>query len=197
VTEEKQAPFPDPIETDRLLIRSPRPGDGIEVNQAIRESYSDLHEWMEWASYIPEVAETEQRKQEAQARFLAGEDFQVHAYLKTINVLVAVATLHPLNWSVPSFEIGYWCRRGFQGQGYVTETVRALTQVGLEVFEANRIQICCDERNIRSRRVAERAGYSLEAVLKNEQRAPDGKLRNTLVFVVFPHTEQIPSLIST
>ena len=183
---EKRALFPDPIETDRLLIRSPRPGDGVEVNQAIRESYADLHEWMDWATYVPDVAELEQRKQEARARFLAGEDFQVHAYLKTTNVLVTVAALHPLNGSVPSFEIGYWGRLGYQGQGYVTETVRVLTRVGLEVFQANRIQICCDERNLRSRRVAERAGYDLEAVLKNEQRAPDGKLRNTLVFVVFP-----------
>jgi RimJ/RimL family protein N-acetyltransferase len=186
VTEAKRSLFPDPIETGRLLLRSPRPGDGVEVNQAIHESYADLHEWMDWASYLPDVAETEQRKQEARARFLAGEDFQVHAYLKTTNVLVAVATLHPLNWSVPSFEIGYWCRCGYQGQGYVTETVCALTRVGLDVFQANRIQICCDERNVRSRRVAERAGYELEAVLKNDQRAPDGRLRNTLVFVVFP-----------
>ncbi len=184
MTEAKQAPFPDPIETDRLLLRSPRPGDGVEVHQAIRESYADLHEWMDWASCLPDVAEIEQRKQQAHARFLAGEDFQVHAYLKTTNVLVAVAALHPLHWSVPSFEIGYWGRYGYQGQGCVTETVRALTRVGLDVFQAKRIQICCDERNLRSRRVAERAGYDLEAVLKNEQRAPDGRLRNTLVFVV-------------
>ncbi len=186
MTEAKRALFPDPIETERLLLRSPQPGDGAEVNQAIRESYADLHEWMDWASYLPDVAETERRKQEAHASFLAGEDFQVHAYLKTHPVLVAVATLHPLNWSVPSFEIGYWCRCGYQGQGYVTETVRALTQVGFDVFQANRIQICCDERNLRSHRVAEKAGYDLEAVLKNEQRAPDGRLRNTLVFVRFP-----------
>ncbi len=184
MTEAKRALFPDPIETDRLLIRSARPGDGAEVNQAVRDSYEDLHTWMDWASYLPDVAETEQRKQEAYASFLAGEDFQVHAYLKTTNVLVTVAGLHPLNWSVPSFEIGYWCPCAYQGNGYVTETVRALTRVGLDVFQANRIQICCDERNLRSRRVAERAGYELEAVLKNEQRAPDGKLRNTLVFVV-------------
>jgi RimJ/RimL family protein N-acetyltransferase len=189
VSEAKRPPFPDPIETDRLLLRAPRPGDGAEVNQAIRESYSELHEWMDWATYIPEVAETEQRKQEAHARFLAGEDFQVHAYLKLNNALVVVATLHPLNWSVPSFEIGYWGRSGYQGQGYVTESVREMTRVGFDVFQANRIQICCDERNIRSRRVAERAGYELEAVLKNEQRAPDGRLRNTLVFALFSMPE--------
>jgi RimJ/RimL family protein N-acetyltransferase len=186
VIEVKRPPFPDPLETERLLLRSPQPGDGIEVNQAIRESYADLHEWMDWATYLPDVEETEQRKQEARARFLAGEDFQVHAYLKTTYALVAVAALHPLNWSVPSFEIGYWGRCGYQGQGYVSETVRALTRVALEVFQANRIQICCDERNLRSRRVAKRAGYELEAVLKNDQRAPDGRLRNTLVFAVFP-----------
>jgi hypothetical protein len=61
VTEAKRPPFPDPIETERLLLRSPRPGDGAEVNQTIRESFADLHEWMDWASYLPDVAETERR----------------------------------------------------------------------------------------------------------------------------------------
>ena len=62
LTEAERALFPDPINTDRLLLRSPQPGDGVEVNQAIRESYADLHEWMDWANYLPDVEETEQRK---------------------------------------------------------------------------------------------------------------------------------------
>ena len=178
--------FPEQIETARLLIRAPREGDGAEVNAAIRETYADLHQWMEWASYVPQVEETEQRSQRARAQFIAGEDFNVRAYLKTTGVLVLGAALHPLDWQVPKFEIGYWCRAAFQGQGYVTETVQALTHIGFEVFGANRIEIRCDARNLRSRRVAERTGYTLEATLKNDMTAPDGKLRDTFIYALFP-----------
>jgi RimJ/RimL family protein N-acetyltransferase len=58
--------------------------------------------------------------------------------------------------------------------------------VGFEQLGANRIEIRCDARNSRSRRVAERAGYRLEAELKNDIRAPDGLLRNTLIYALFP-----------
>ena len=180
--------FPEQIQTARLLLRAPREGDGAEVNAAVRETYADLHEWMEWASYLPEVEETEQRGQSARAKFLAGEDFTVRAYLKTTGALALCAGLHPLDWKVPKFEIGYWCRAGYQGQGYVTETVCALTRIGFDVFGANRIEIRCDARNLRSRRVAEGAGYTLAATLKNDVVAPDGKLRDTLVFALFPET---------
>ena len=93
--------FPEQIETARLLLCAPRAGDGAEVNAAIRETYADLHQWMEWASYVPEVEETEQRGQSARAKFLAGEDFNVRAYLKTTGSLALGAGLHPLDWKVP------------------------------------------------------------------------------------------------
>ena len=178
--------FPDRFETDRLIIRAPRNNDGAEVNAAIRETYADLHQWMEWADHLPTVAETEENRRRANHNFRAGEDFSVQAYLKSTGALGVCAGLHPMNWQVPKFAIGYWCRAGYQGQGYVTETVRALTQIGIEILRANRIEIRCDERNEPSRRVAERAGYRLEGRLKNDKIAPDGGLRHTLIFAISP-----------
>jgi RimJ/RimL family protein N-acetyltransferase len=54
------------------------------------------------------------------------------------------------------------------------------------VLKARRIEIRCDARNTRSAAVAERAGYTLEARLHHDTRAPDGSLRDTLVYVKFP-----------
>lgn len=178
--------FHEQIETERLIIRPPRIGDGAEVNAAIRETYADLHQWMEWADHLPTVAETEDNRRCANHNFRAGEDFSVQAYLKSTGALTVCAGLHPKNWQVPKFAIGYWCRAGYQGQGYVTETVRALTQIGIEILGANRIEIRCDERNERSRRVAERVGYRLEGRFKNDMIAPDGGLRHTLIFAMTP-----------
>ena len=182
--------FPERIETARLIVRAPREGDGAEVNAAIRETYADLHEWMDWADHLPDVGETEQRCKVAREKFLAGDDFNVRAYLKTTGALALCAGLHPRDWDVPKFEIGYWCRAGYQGHGYVTETVQALTRIGFDLFGANRIEIRCDVRNLRSRAVAERAGYSLEATLKNDVVAPDGHLRDTVVYALFPHASK-------
>lgn len=38
--------FPESFETERLLIRSPLPGDGPEMHAAIKESLGQLTPWM-------------------------------------------------------------------------------------------------------------------------------------------------------
>ena len=40
--------FPERFETERLLIRSPMPGDGSELYAAVRESMDELLPWMPW-----------------------------------------------------------------------------------------------------------------------------------------------------
>ncbi len=177
---------PEAIETDRLILRMPLPGDAPEVNMAIRETFDELHRWMDWAGHLPTVEETEEVGRKAHERFLARTDFPFRAYLKSTGSFVLASGLHPRDWEVPRFEIGYWCRASLQGQGFVTEAVRALTLLGFETMKANRIEIRCDPRNERSRRVAERAGYRLEATLRNDQRAPGGELRDTLVYALLP-----------
>jgi ribosomal-protein-serine acetyltransferase len=51
--------FPDHFETERLLLRAPRPGDGAAGNAAICASIAELKTWMPWAQITPTVAETE------------------------------------------------------------------------------------------------------------------------------------------
>ena len=46
--------IPDQVETERLLLRVPQVGDGVMVNEGIRESYVFLTEWI-WSDYIPEI----------------------------------------------------------------------------------------------------------------------------------------------
>ena len=47
------------IETERLILRPPRFGEGAEINAAIRESLAELAPWMPWAREAPTVEQTE------------------------------------------------------------------------------------------------------------------------------------------
>ncbi len=177
---------PPRIETERLVLRVPSVFDAPAANAAQRESFAELQRWMKWASSPIALEETITHARMASEVFESGEDFALWAFLKSTDEFVLACGLHHCDWEVPKFEIGYWCRVSYQGHGYVTEAVRALTGVGFEQLSANRIEIKCDERNSRSRRVAERAGYRLEARLRNDSRAPDGVLRNTLIYALLP-----------
>ena len=56
---------PESFETARLLIRAPQPGDGAEVNAAVRETFAQLRPWMPWADHLPSVADSEHNIREA------------------------------------------------------------------------------------------------------------------------------------
>jgi RimJ/RimL family protein N-acetyltransferase len=179
--------FPDQFETERLIVRAPRPGDGAAANEAIRESIHELRPWMPWAQTAPDADETEAVFRGGAARFIKREDFLLTLWRRSDGRFVGGSGLHRIDWSVPRMEIGYWCRTSLAGQGFITEAVIGITRFAFEHLYAQRLEIRCDARNTRSAAVAERAGYVLEARLHRHMRAADGVgLRDTLIYVAFP-----------
>ncbi len=174
--------FPDTFDTERLTIRAPRIGDGAELNAAVRESVEELRPWMPWADPVESVEQTEANIRHAVAKWLAREDLRLNIYLKGTDTFVAGSGLHRIKWEVPRMEIGYWCRTRFVGQGYITEAVNAITAFAFDRLGAHRVEIRCDALNTRSSAVARRAGFPLEATLRQYSRSVSGELRDELVF---------------
>ncbi len=173
---------PESFDSERLTIRAPRFGDGAEINVAVRETIDNLRPWMVWAKEIPTVEESEEFSRQSRAKFLAREELGLRLWLKGTETLVGSSGLGNIDWSVPKFEIGYWCRKRFEGQGYITEAVIAITRFAFDVLKAERVEIRCDALNVRSVAVAKRAGYQLEGTLRHDSRGTNGELRDTLVF---------------
>jgi RimJ/RimL family protein N-acetyltransferase len=177
---------PEPIRTPRLVLRSPLAGDGSAVNAAIQETIESLQRWMPWSRPAPTVEQTELWCRKVQAEFLARTNLALAMFRRepdgTPGEFVGNTGFHAIDWAVPRFEIGYWARRRFEGQGYVTEAVRALAAFAFDTLHAERVEIRMDDRNERSWRVAERAGFRLEGVLRRDSRDPDGGVRDTRVY---------------
>jgi RimJ/RimL family protein N-acetyltransferase len=174
--------IPEEFETERLVIRAAQPGEGAAVNEAVRESHAELRSWLTWAETVQTVEQSEAQARDAHAKFHARADLIYRGWLKGTNEFVTGSGLHRIDWTVPRFEIGYFCRTRFVGQGYVSEAVHALARLAFETLKAARVEIRCDELNERSWRVAERCGFTLEGTLRNNARAPDGSLRDIRVY---------------
>ncbi len=182
--------IPDRFESERLIIRGPRPGDGTVANVAIRESLAELRPWFPWVTPVPRPEDTEGVYRRAAARWLTREDFLLLLFRKEDGLFVGGSGLHNVEWSVPRMEIGYWLRTSLTGQGYMTEAVRAITAFALEHLRAQRLEIRCEARNTRSAAVAERAGYTLEARLRRQMRGVDGSLQDVLLYAWLADYEQ-------
>jgi ribosomal-protein-serine acetyltransferase len=177
--------FPDSFETERLLIRAPRAGDGQAMNEALAESIHNLKRWlpMAWTQNIQPVAETEALVRRWAALWILREDFRLGLYRKTDGLYVGSCGLHRIDWNVMRFEIGYWVRASLEGQGYIREAVAGVTAFAFDVLAAERVELRCDNRNERSIAVARRAGYILDGNLRNNYESNDKTtLHDTLVF---------------
>jgi len=77
-------------------------------------------------------------------------------------------------------EIGYWLRAGATGRGLATAAARALTEAALAIEDVTRVEIHCDEANVRSAAVARRLGYRLDRIEPDRISAPDDRGRSMI-----------------
>ncbi len=181
--------IPATIETERLLLRHPRAGDGAAHHEAVAESIAEMRQFLAslpWVAAEQSVTTSELYCRAAESNFLARKDLPYLLWDKSTGKVVGATGLHRTDWATPKTEVGYWCRSSWCGQGVITEAVTALSQLAFGLLAVARLELITDEDNRASRRVAERCGFTLEGVLRNERRAPDGSLRNTCVYARYP-----------
>ena len=177
---------PERLDGERTLLFAPRAGLGAEMAVVITQSLSHLRPWMPWAQDAPTAESSELVVRRMQADFITRRDLCFQIYARRADGspgrLLGGTGLHRIDWTLRRFEIGYWIRPEAAGQGHVSEAVRLLTALAFDVLGARRVEIRCDPRNVKSRAVAERCGFELEGVLRNNVLGVDGHARDTCVY---------------
>ncbi len=180
---------PETLETARLILRCPRPGDGPELYAATAESLAELRPWLPWALGEPSVEASEAFARRAQVDFLAREDLTWLLTLRETGQLLGVISLQSIQWDVPKFEIGYWLRTSCTGQGYMAEAAAAVAELAFGTFGARRVEIRCDSRNSRSAAVARRLGFEHEGTIRcDELDHVTGEPVDTMIFARIKQT---------
>jgi RimJ/RimL family protein N-acetyltransferase len=172
------------LPTRRLRLRCPHEGDGRLVHEAVVETLEHLRAWpasLPWAMLEPSVAAFETYCRESAAAFIKRTALVYLAFDKS-GSLVASTSLHAINWAVPKFELGFWCRASCQRQGLATEAASELVRYAFEELGAHRVDALPDEANGSSRRVCQSVGMQLEGIMRHERITPAGDLRNTCIY---------------
>ena len=179
-------PAPYRIETARLVIRCYEPRDAPLLKEAVDSSLEHLQAWMPWALDEPQPLEQKQKLIELfRAAFDAGENFTYGIFDADETKLLGGTGLHP-RVGPGGLEIGYWIRAGATRRGIATEASAVLTRVGLEVCDADRIEIRIEPRNRASLGVPRKLGFVEEATLRRRLPAREGRpLRDVTIFTMF------------
>lgn len=182
--------LPEFIETENLIIRAAKPGDGKAFNKAILESIDDLKDWLDWVTPPPTEEESEESCRMAYGRFLLNQDLMALFFHRESGEIVGGSGLHDADWEKGHFEVGYWGNSRYSRQGLMTEGVRALVNYAVTELKASRIFLTTDERNESSWKFAEQAGFEYEGTLRNDRYDLEGNLRNTKVYSVVSSESQ-------
>ena len=179
-------PAPYRIETERLVVRCYEPRDAPLTKDAIDSSLDHLRAWMPWAENEPQTLEEKTELLKSfRSQFDAGESFVMGIFSADEGQQLGGSGLHP-RVDPGGLEIGYFIRASATRQGYVTESTAALTRVGFEICQADRIEIRVDPANQASLGVPRKLGFTEEATLR--RRLPGrgaGPLRDVTIFTMF------------
>jgi RimJ/RimL family protein N-acetyltransferase len=175
-------PLFEELRGERVLVRPYRESDAQALQEAVAESRDHLRPWLPFADEHQTIEESRDWIIHQIASWLTRENMNVGIWDAATQRYLGGTGFHIHDWDTGYFEIGYWIRASAQGHGYVTEAVHLLTDYAFEALKANRLEIRCDELNVRSAAIPRRLGYVEEGLLRNETMTPAGKLRNTLVF---------------
>jgi RimJ/RimL family protein N-acetyltransferase len=80
-------------------------------------------------------------------------------------------------------EVGYWVAPEARGKSFCTRAVRLVSRWLLAEQGIERLQLRADELNVPSRRVAEKAGFTQEGVLRSSRYNP--RLGRRIDFVMY------------
>jgi RimJ/RimL family protein N-acetyltransferase len=82
--------------------------------------------------------------------------------------------------------IGYWVVREARGRGVCTHALRMLSRWGIDELRLGRLELVTHPDNVASQRVAEKAGFRQEGVLRAHLIYRDGSRRDSVMFSLLP-----------
>lgn len=179
-------PLFEELRDERIVIRPYRESDAQDLFEAVAESRDHLRPWLPFADAHQTVEESRDWIIHTIAQWELREELSMSIWEIATNRYLGGTGFGIHSWDSGYFEIGYWIRASEEGHGYITEAVRLLANYAFDTLKANRLEIRCDEQNVRSAAVPRRLGFVQEGCLRNDSTKPDGSLRSTFIFSLIP-----------
>lgn len=171
------------IQGSEITLVKPRLDLADDVRSALTESYEEHSKYLTWVEPNPSLETVTHNIEQAIHNFENDvSEYRFFILRNSDTRLVGTVGLLIKNLQIPYLEIGYWVRSSESGKGYIGKAIEMLEDYAVKNLEVRRLEIRMAESNSRSRRIAERAGYALEAKIQSDRILPDGTVENSLIY---------------
>jgi ribosomal-protein-serine acetyltransferase len=170
LSEKEHWVFPEPFVVDQQIELRLLYPQNIGMHYALLEANRDhIAVWEDWAHYATFESQEQYLRMcldryYNHTGFAAGIWFRAeHTPAHQYAGIISARTEFPR-----SSELGYWLSRQFTGRGITTRAVKVVTRHLLLETSANRVLLAIATGNTASRAVAERAGFKLDGILRQD-----------------------------
>jgi len=168
--------LPSELETERLVVRKYRKGDGKEYLALFErnDNRSALKEFVDEAKEITTLEEAEIKIREHRAEWTSRKRFVMGIWLKSTGEFIGEIWIEPENWDVPTFELGYFLDSGYWNKGLTTEAALRSMEFIFHDLKAHKIIVITRDYNEKSYKLAEKLGFVKEGHFR-ESGFKDGR----------------------
>jgi RimJ/RimL family protein N-acetyltransferase len=164
----------------RVVLRPWRLEDAPAVAAACQDA-----EIARWLAFVPQPYTEEDAHFYIHDCLAAGEDRTPFAITDAeTDELVGATDMH-IN-RMRTGHVGYWAVADARGRGLTTAALEALSRWAFKELGLGRVELVTDPENIASQRVAEKAGFTREGVLRSILINRDGSRRDGVMFSLLP-----------
>ena len=101
------------------------------------------------------------------------EEFLFKLKEKQNRTIIGLIYIKDLDWDKKQGEIAYCIGYQFEGMGWTTQSVKALSKYAFDTLGLKTLQIITHHTNLRSTTVAKKCGYIWKRILKAEHTPPN------------------------
>lgn len=160
-------PLPEHLSDGVVVLRRADPADVDELWPAVVESQAEINPWMAWAHPGYDRREAATFLATAWLAWNARTAFEFIVRDAVDRRLLGAVGLNSIDNENRRANLGYWVRTGEAGQGIATAGTVLAARFGIDQLKLARVRLFHAVGNVGSGRVAAKAGFRREGVLRS------------------------------
>ncbi len=151
-----------------IEIRRLNLNDIDSLFEAATESIVEAYPWLPWCHPNYSKQETIEWVTTQISAWESGEEYSFAIVEKATGRFLGGVGLNFINRMHKTCNLGYWVRSSCTSKGVATKAAILAAHFAFEKVEMNRVEIVMSEKNIASKRVAQKTGAKLECLARKK-----------------------------
>jgi RimJ/RimL family protein N-acetyltransferase len=177
------ATFPEPLETERLVLRQYGSADAASIFELVEKNRAQLlQNFSQMAKGLSQIEEAKVFVNDKADQWNGRKAFCYGIWLKASKEQIGQIQVKNIVWEVPSAELSYFIASSSQRQGFASEAISTILRAAFRELDFKRMFVRIVPSNRESMFLANKLGFKHEGVHRSEFRCGFGDLHDVHYF---------------